>query len=197
MTNEELKALALAATPSKWTTDGEKTVMSAESDQLNAGYAIFECHGPDALKNAEFAAATNPVVVLGLIADAERNQRMLLAACTDMGAIGEALGADMNSDGDELLGMVTDLIAERDKFKAELKKVKADRKACWAEFKVQGRYAEQMKTENADLRDDSERLVKAAAFVQKLCDAAGEQPSVATGYLHDILGSMRKEASNG
>lgn len=53
-----------------------------------------------------------PAVVLELIADLERNQRMLLAACMDMGAIGNALGADMNSDGDELLGMVVDLKAQ-------------------------------------------------------------------------------------
>ncbi|WP_122408937.1 hypothetical protein [Pseudomonas viridiflava] len=32
-----------------------------------------------------------------------------------------------------------------------------------------------------------ERLTDATAFVQKLCDAASGQPSVATGYLSDIL----------
>lgn len=32
-----------------------------------------------------------------------------------------------------------------------------------------------------------ERLTEATAFVQKLCDAASGQPSVATGYLSDIL----------
>ena len=44
--------------------------------------------------------------------------------------------------------------------------------------------------EMAALRKDAERLEKATAFVQQLCDAAGKQPSVATGYLHDILGAM-------
>lgn len=67
----KLKAFALAATPSKWTTDGEKTVMSAESDQLNSGYAVVECHGPDALKNSKYIAAASPVVVLRLIAELE------------------------------------------------------------------------------------------------------------------------------
>ncbi|QXG49173.1 hypothetical protein [Pseudomonas viridiflava] len=32
-----------------------------------------------------------------------------------------------------------------------------------------------------------ERLTEATAFVQKLCDAASGQPSVATGYLSDIM----------
>ena len=40
------------------------------------------------------------------------------------------------------------------------------------------------------LRKDSERLQSATAFVQKLCDSAGKQPSVATGYLHDILAAL-------
>ncbi|WP_321354592.1 hypothetical protein [Pseudomonas extremaustralis] len=40
------------------------------------------------------------------------------------------------------------------------------------------------------LRKDAERLQSAAVFVQKLCDSAGRQPSVATGYLHDILSAM-------
>ncbi|MFW3165966.1 hypothetical protein WBQ28_15885 [Pseudomonas syringae pv. syringae] len=34
---------------------------------------------------------------------------------------------------------------------------------------------------------EDERLTEATAFVQKLCDAASGQPSVATGYLIDIL----------
>lgn len=55
-----------------------------------------------------------PDVLLELIADLKRNQRMLLAACMDMGAIGNALGADMNSDGEELLSMVVELKAENE-----------------------------------------------------------------------------------
>ncbi|QYY84006.1 hypothetical protein [Pseudomonas germanica] len=43
------------------------------------------------------------------------------------------------------------------------------------------------------LRKDAERLRNAADFVQKLCDSAGKQPSVATGYLHDILSTMGKD----
>lgn len=40
---------------------------------------------------------------------------------------------------------------------------------------------------------DAERLRSATAFAQKLCDSAGKQPSVATGYLHDILDAMGKD----
>ena len=40
---------------------------------------------------------------------------------------------------------------------AEVKKIDADRKACWAEFKVQGRQLDELKTENELLRKDAER----------------------------------------
>lgn len=67
----ELKRLAGAATKSKWCTDGERQVMSAESDQLNSGFVIVDCQGPDNLKNAAFIAAANPAAVLVLIAENE------------------------------------------------------------------------------------------------------------------------------
>jgi len=59
-----------------------------------------------------FLEEAQPAAILELITENERNERMLLAACVDMGAIGEALGADMNSDGEELLSMVVDMKAE-------------------------------------------------------------------------------------
>ncbi|MGP5236435.1 hypothetical protein [Pseudomonas helleri] len=52
----------------------------------------------------------------------------------------------------------------------------------------------QLKAECEGLRADAERLAKATAFVRQLSDAAGKQPSVATGYLHDILTAMSKES---
>ncbi|UEH06323.1 hypothetical protein [Pseudomonas sp. HN8-3] len=45
------------------------------------------------------------------------------------------------------------LKADNERLKAELKKVDADRKACWAEFKVQGRQLDQLKTEKEALRN--------------------------------------------
>src|SRR3972149_2054008 len=41
---------------------------------------------------------------------------------------------------------------------AEVKKIDADRKACWAEFKVQGRQLDELKAENEALRKDAERI---------------------------------------
>ena len=67
----------------------------------------------------DYGMAVPPVVVLELIAELERNQRMLLAACMKMGAIGNALNADMNADGDELLGMVVELKAEHDRLRED------------------------------------------------------------------------------
>lgn len=61
--------------------------------------------------------------VLDLTADLERNQRMLLAACMDMGAIGNALNADMNSDGEALLEMVVDLKAQNNRMLGWLKDI--------------------------------------------------------------------------
>jgi len=66
---ERLKALALVATKSKWTTDDLNEVMSAESDQLNNGYIIADCQGPDRWRNAQFIAAAGPETVLTLLAE--------------------------------------------------------------------------------------------------------------------------------
>lgn len=45
-----------------------------------------------------------------------------------------------------------------------------------------------------ELVEELKTLRKGAAFVEKLRDAAGDQPSVATGYLSDILEVLRGEA---
>ena len=49
----------------------------------------------------------------------------------------------------------------------------------------------------AELRKDAERLKKSTEFVQRLCDSSGKQPSVATGYLHDILSELSGAPSHG
>ena len=60
----------------------------------------------------EMQASANPAAVLELTKDLKRNQRMLLAAVCQLGEINTALGADMDSDCDELIGMIADLKSE-------------------------------------------------------------------------------------
>lgn len=62
--------------------------------------------------------------------------------------------------------------------------------AAWHEMKIA---LDQLKAENEALRKDAELIEKATSFVKNLCYCAGEQPSVATGYLHDILSVMSKD----
>lgn len=40
----------------------------------------------------------------------------------------------------------------------------------------------------------NDKLAKASAYVQKMVDCAGTQPSVATGYLRDILDALQERA---
>jgi len=96
--------------------------------------------------------------VLDLIADLERNQRMLLAACMDMGAIGSALNADMNSDGEELLSMVVDL-------KTDLDKEKALSKGWYENWKGTIVERDQLKAERDNLREDRDGLLEAGAHL--------------------------------
>ncbi|WP_330207513.1 hypothetical protein [Pseudomonas sp. AM14(2022)] len=84
------------------------------------------------------------------------------------------------------------LIAENECLRADLREVKdAKLGLSWAIGEVMGE-CDRFKVENEALRKDADRLQSATAFVQKLCDSAGKQPSVATGYLHDILSALGK-----
>lgn len=86
----------------------------------------LEAHAEDSFYlpcTIAFERAATPAAVLALIAEVERSQRMLLAACVDMGAIGNALKADMSADGDELLGMVIDLKAQNSRILGWLKDI--------------------------------------------------------------------------
>lgn len=67
----KLKELAERATESKWTTDGFNEVI-ADYDQLNAGYVVALCEGPDQLDNAKYIAAACPEVILHLISEIDR-----------------------------------------------------------------------------------------------------------------------------
>ena len=110
----ELKRLAEAAAQGHWNQDG----FEVQNDDIK-DYRVACCNR---LTDAKFIAAASPAAVLALIAKNERNQRMVLSACMSMGAIGESLGLDMDSDGDEMLGMVAELKTERDQLRAELEK---------------------------------------------------------------------------
>lgn len=84
------------------------------------------------------------------------------------------------------------LIAENECLRADLREVKdAKLGLSWAIGEIMGE-CDRFKVENEALRKDADRLQSATVFVQKLCDSAGKQPSVATGYLHDILSAMSK-----
>ena len=80
----------------------------------------------------DYGMAVPPAVVLELIKDLERNQRMLLAACMDMGVIGNALNADMNSDGETLLDMVVEIKSQNKRmlgWLADISKTSGDKGA--------------------------------------------------------------------
>lgn len=84
------------------------------------------------------------------------------------------------------------LIAENESLRADLREVKDPKLGLsWAIGEIMGE-CDRFKVENEALRKDAKRLHSATAFVQKLCDSAGKQPSVATGYLHDILSAISK-----
>lgn len=106
----------------------------------------------------DYGMAVPPAVVLELIADLERNQRMLLAACVDMGAIGNALNADMNSDGEELLSLIVDL-------KADLDKEKALSKGWYENWKGTIVERDLLKAERDSLREDRDGLLEAGAHL--------------------------------
>lgn len=106
----------------------------------------------------DYGMAVPPAVVLELIADLERNQRMLLAACVNMGAIGNALNADMNSDGEELLSLVVDL-------KADLDKEKALSKGWYENWKGTIVERDLLKAERDNLREDRDGLLEAGAHL--------------------------------
>lgn len=65
----ELEQLADKATPGKYCTDGNSWVMAADSDQLNHGFVIAICDGPDADNNADYLAKLGPPVVRALLSE--------------------------------------------------------------------------------------------------------------------------------
>jgi hypothetical protein len=131
---QALKELAEAAPPGPWINENDSLYFKDDGYtrhllDADSGSDVEEGSYYAALK---FIAAANPAAVSEMIKEVERGQRMLVAACQDLGAIGEALGADMDDDGDALLGMVNDLkqnyLAARDR-KNSITALKAENKA--------------------------------------------------------------------
>ncbi|MCO7566426.1 hypothetical protein NJI34_28580 [Pseudomonas sp. S 311-6] len=86
---------------------------------------------------------------------------------------------------------------------AEIDQLKAGRKACWEEFKVQGRQLDQLKAENEALRSavmDVREFIMHEAEVRGLLDGSGQvshhhprrQAAIAS-----IDAAMAKEGSHG
>ena len=65
---------------------------------------------------------------------------------------------------------------------AEIEQISADRKACWEEFKVQGRQLGQLKAENEALRDVM------AAVISEIPHAKHIQPGNSPGHSHRVPG---------
>lgn len=57
--------------------------------------------------------------------DLESHKRMLLAAVCDVGAIGEALGADMDDDGSEIEGLAKELRKDAERYRFLMKSEEA------------------------------------------------------------------------
>lgn len=76
-----------------------------------------EFHDAWCKADTEFSAAAREEVVLALIADLERHQRMLLAAACDIGAIGQAMGADSEDDGSDLEGLAAELRKDAERYR--------------------------------------------------------------------------------
>lgn len=64
---DRLEVLAAKATKTEWSDDGWNGICAA-SDQLNGGYFVCTCEGPDRRNNMDYISAANPAVVLELIA---------------------------------------------------------------------------------------------------------------------------------
>lgn len=112
--HSELKKLAEAATPRAWTTDGEREIMSAESDQLNSGWVIAQCQGPDNRGNARYVAAANPAAVLALIAEVARSTEREIMQLAEIESLRKALTDVRESLGREYWDQYAGLDETRD-----------------------------------------------------------------------------------
>jgi hypothetical protein len=110
---------------------------------------------------ADLVLAAKPALIIGLIADLERNQRMLLAACMDLGAIGGALNADTNSDGEEILSMVVDMQSQLDEAQADLAREKTISRGWYENWGWAINDRDQLKSENRAMKATNYDLLSA------------------------------------
>lgn len=105
-------------------TELKRLAEAAKTEEARVIKLAASGHGWEALPaQAAFRCVTSPEAVLALIKDLESHKRMLLAAACDIGAIGEALKADMDDDGDALLGIVINLKAQNTRMLGWLKDI--------------------------------------------------------------------------
>lgn len=76
----ELEAAANAATKGRWCTDGDTWICAQDSDQLNNGFVLAICQGPDESKNAAYMAKASAAVILALLTERADHLQQLAAA---------------------------------------------------------------------------------------------------------------------
>lgn len=106
---------------------------------------------------------------------------------------------DVELAPDVLLALLAEINRVERRRSEQREKIKSLTGNCSALGKQIGRLErerDQIKAENEALRKDAERFDNAVQFVRQLRNAAGSQPSVATGYLDDILGAMAKDSTS-
>lgn len=184
----ELKKLAEAAPEGPWFgpeyAAGTSYVFDADLGTL-LHYESIDTEQDDCLR---YVAAANPAAVLALIDEVYRLE------CKNENQF-ETIGQYQKITGGDL-SMAT-LISERIQLKADVKRlaIREDvlENLCDARFRINldlETQRDHLSDEVDRLRNDAKRLEKATVFVKQLCDTAGKQPSIATGYLHDILSVM-------
>lgn len=128
----------------------------------------------------EFEAVATPSAVLPMIAEIERLRT----------AEGDAMTYKAGMEN---------VAQQRDQLKAELEKVKADRKACWEEFKIQGRQLDQLKQENRLLTEHNEFLASSdsrlAPELRAVKDALGlDFTASVSGGVVPAIEKLREDA---
>ncbi|MCZ9636855.1 MULTISPECIES: hypothetical protein [Pseudomonas putida group] len=73
----------------------------------------YKPHGPDVVKASDYEQLK--VENEALRKDLDLHKRMLLAAACDIGAIGEALGADMDDDGSAIEGLAQEMAKDAER----------------------------------------------------------------------------------